>query len=57
MERVEFLYELKRFGVSMIQTTAEDLDQEITNAGNHNDPAEAAFEERICRDSVIAIEP
>jgi predicted HTH domain antitoxin len=32
MARVDFLFELKRFGVSPIQTTADELHEEIANA-------------------------
>jgi len=32
LARVEFLFELKRFGVSPIQTTAEELHEDIANA-------------------------
>jgi predicted HTH domain antitoxin len=30
--RIHFLYELQRFGVSMIQTPVEELEQDITHA-------------------------
>jgi hypothetical protein len=32
MARVDFLFELKRFGVSPIQTTADELHEDIANA-------------------------
>jgi predicted HTH domain antitoxin len=32
MARVDFLFELKRFGVSLVQTPAEELHEDIANA-------------------------
>src|SRR5712692_9657636 len=37
MERVHFLYELGRFGVSSIQVTPEELEQDVANATRAHD--------------------